>query len=345
MTANSVAATAEPRGHHHIPTSAPVKNESQKMPTNTTHPHPHLDPPSGPPANNIPSYSPPSCPPSSSIPPVGSGGAPRVPTPESEIGTDRVSFTVEPNTVQNNPWLWDEAKYRSQASDRWARHRTATVEVGGATAHLRVYRVDGIDKARIEVNPSRVLDPDGIGLCPAEALPEVLRLVVAAFSRFVEITPDRLACARVTRLDVAVHFPGVLSPDEWITGLTRPSVTYARQRTVHFSRSGQPQTYRLGSKSTGHVIVYDKHDTHPALAPEGYLRFEVQARTPWLKTANITTLAVITPSSIHRLAQERFGWMMGRGPLAPLPSSTGPLPLVDLFLDFATGTEIVKEAS
>lgn len=318
------------------------------MPTNTTHRYPDLDPPSGPSAMNIASNSPACAAVSSSITPVGSGasgGSAPVLVPESGFGIDRVSFTIEPDRVHNDPSLWNESKRRSRSSQKWARNRNTTVKVGGAKVHLSIYRIGGIDQVRFDFNPSRVFDPDGVGLCPAEHLPAIVQFVVAACSRYVEISPERLAYARLTRLDVAVDFPAVLSPVAWILGLTRPTVTYARTRTVYISRSGQAESYYVGSKSAGQVIVYDKHQADPDLAPEGYLRFEVQARTPWLKKANITTLAEITPTSIHCLARDRFEWMMGRGPLAPLPPSTGPLPLVDLALDFATGTEILKEAS
>lgn len=258
------------------------------------------------------------------------------------FGLDKISFIVPITWFDGDPELWDEHRFRTKGRPGWGWRLTTEVKVGGATVHLTVSRSEGGYSARVEFNPSRVIDPNGISLCPVELLTDVILQVLDACRRHIEVASDAVDRARVTRLDAALDFPEVTSPAAWLLALTGVRVTYATVREVLYNRRGDAETYHVGSPKPGRVVLYDKHVTDPDIAPSGYLRWEVQARRGWLNQyAGITTVADITAESVERLTLNRWEWMHGR-PRRPVAPTTHRRPLVDLALDFATGTEVTR---
>lgn len=188
---------------------------------------------------------------------------------------------------------------------------------GSTKCSLKVFtyyvRFKGAYYAWLEVNPSRLRNPDGVGGWPlADVRGAVARMWAEAEKYLVPAVPPE--GARVRRVDIARDFLGVRSPATTITGLS------------HAKRSGDIERHRVyvdcyEGVATGLVIalkaeqvrLYDAHARHRARgAPRGMVRMETQARENWLNWAGVPTVGDLDPEPLARLAAHKWAWgMMG----------------------------------
>lgn len=131
--------------------------------------------------------------------------------------------------------------------------------------------------------------------------------------------------ARAQRADIARDFRGIMSPALFVYGLEPIKRAYARRAfTYHDPQRANAPTLCVGSKA-GQVRRYDQHAADADKgAPEGFLRFEVQANDGWLEAAGVRTAADLDAMACARIAEQRWQWS-AMGTLV-----TGPVNAVQL---------------
>jgi hypothetical protein len=174
----------------------------------------------------------------------------------------------------------------------------------------------------MDLNPSRVLDPDDWGLLTPDALPNLMAVVEEAVQSDLGIQiVGELADARVTRLDVARDFE-VRQPSRFIVALAPYKRAHVRQ-DHHLWFDGKRDRWTalyIGGKKTSFVRLYIKDRAlSPSSADDSeILRFEVQARRHWLDTHGMRTLRDITYESAWSLLEDRWTWAkLGRDVVHP----------------------------
>ena len=190
------------------------------------------------------------------------------------------------------------------------RYSTSVEVRPGVRAFVGVSDVAGAPcpVAKIELNPARVLDPDGCSLAPAAAVAGVVREALSQAGCLVRL-PEDLESLRVKRLDVARDFEGISSPPELLRALAPLHRPWARRNLIHAdpSRNGA-QTLMVGS-AAGVMRAYDKHAESPEKVPEGVLRFEVEARDRWAERyGGMRRLGDVTEANVLVLARNRWEW-------------------------------------
>jgi hypothetical protein len=114
---------------------------------------------------------------------------------------------------------------------------------------------------------------------------------------------------KISRLDAAYDFTPT-NPEWAISKLVTKHPKYQANPKYYPSRTGQGTIEIQYSGSRGKVHLYDKHDKDPT-APEGLLRFEVQAKRDMLATVGLTSLDRVTDERVHELLSQRLeksGW-------------------------------------
>lgn len=162
---------------------------------------------------------------------------------------------------------------------------------------------------KVEGNPARHLDPGGCSLAPAEVVLDVLgEMFSTAEGLGVQIRTDPQD-ARVKRLDVARDFRGVGIPSFYVRGLQNIKRTHARSSyTYNNPQRNAAETLWVGSK-TGGARLYDQWEAYGDKgAPQGSLRFEVEARGGWLDKVGIRSVGDVSASAVERLALTRWEW-------------------------------------
>ncbi|MDQ3956681.1 MAG: hypothetical protein M3285_14180 [Actinomycetota bacterium] len=223
---------------------------------------------------------------------------------------DRLSLSFPVRKWEGDRSAWSTISVRQPGSPMAAETRSGFVDVAGKVrAFVGVSEVNGGETwAKVEFNPSRVEDPDGVSLAPVEALAKVVPLVLRKASELVDVD-QAVTDARVKRLDVARDFTDVERSDFYLRGLGPVRRPWARRNLVHFdpSRNGA-QTLMVGS-GAGSVRLYDKHAESQGKAAPGTLRWEVEARGGWAKNyGGIRALEDLTRSNVEALAQNRWEW-------------------------------------
>jgi hypothetical protein len=161
---------------------------------------------------------------------------------------------------------------------------------------------------KVECNPARFADPAGCSLLPLAQVPAALAVMWAAASEYVEPS-CRLEDANVKRVDVARDFRGVTSPSLYVEGLGPLRRPYARRSfTYNDPARANAQTLFVGSNAGG-VRLYDQYAAYADKgAPEGSLRFEVEARSGWLEKLGVRTVRTLDAVALERVALERWEW-------------------------------------
>jgi hypothetical protein len=115
--------------------------------------------------------------------------------------------------------------------------------------------------------------------------------------------------ARLKPADVARDFRGVTASALYVEGLGPIKRPYARRSlTYNDPRKANAQTLFVGSNASG-VRLHDQHAAYADKgAPEGSLRFEIEARTGWLEKIGARTVAGLDAISCARLAADRWEW-------------------------------------
>jgi hypothetical protein len=224
---------------------------------------------------------------------------------------DRVSISFPVDHFEPDRLRWDDVRQRPRAG---VEVRGTTVDVEGSTAFVGVAQVLMDDGSRpwfgkVEVNPSRVGDPDGVALCPAGEVRDRLRHVLEVATAELVSPAAQEDDYRVKRLDVARDFDGVRDVGGLLLGLASVHRPHSRRNDLYndATRAGA-QTLMVGSKA-GVTRLYDKFAQSKGTAPEGTLRWETEARADWCRrNGQIETLGDVTERSVAQLAENRWRW-------------------------------------
>ncbi len=230
------------------------------------------------------------------------------PSPEG-WGIDKLVFSIPISGDVHHDISWGHRKHKRQGdSFEWSSRWIELPLASGISGLLEVYNVRGQPWSSIEFNPARMVDPHGAGLCAVADLPSTVGLAWQAAGEFV--TPlCQLAEAKIRRVDVARDFVEVGDFSTYVDAWRGISAPHSKRLTVeHDPQTGLPQTIYRGSKAGGWVRVYDKFAQSPGLVPSGTVRFEVEARKGWCKTAEITQIEDVSSETVWELLVDRFDW-------------------------------------
>lgn len=188
--------------------------------------------------------------------------------------------------------------------------------------HLRTVKVprvygtmisgDGPLRYAITFNPSRVLMPNSIRLCPTAQVEVAVAEAVRSLGHGSRLTLEMVMAGRPTRVDVARDFSEVRHLAVLLEGLRHvPGRHGAHVQTYDNGGLGLYWNGQSRGKSSS-TKVYDQHRRRPSLASPGSVRFEVRARSPWLERAGIGELRDVSPERVERLllrkwTDSRFG--------------------------------------
>lgn len=252
------------------------------------------------------------------------------------VGIDRLSFSFPvKRAARLSSWDRVSKSMRDGSETRQARvpidsfrhirqtgqtldgNKQVTVMVGLAT-------INGKPWGKVEANPARFGDPDGCSLLDPRLLGPAIAVMWNRALTVLEPECDVLD-ARVTRMDVSRDFRGITSPSLFISGLGPIQRPWAR-RSFTYNDPGRAsaQTLYVGSGAGG-CRLYDQHQAYADKgAPEGSLRWEIEARKDWLAKCDMGHIADLDPFRIRALARERWDWSaMGH-------AVTGPVAAVDV---------------
>lgn len=161
----------------------------------------------------------------------------------------------------------------------------------------------------VELNPSRVWDPDGHSIASAVA-------TVAALDEAIRLGIDdglwvpaigKVEEANVKRLDVTRDFTECLDAAALIGGLIGVHRAYGRQSMVYFDpkRKGA-QTLRVGGKADL-VLLYDK-SVETGGAALGTVRMEARCRDWASRYGGIRKVSDLDEQNVDELGRDRFAW-------------------------------------
>lgn len=224
---------------------------------------------------------------------------------------DRISLSFPVRGWESDPSAWSRCSVSNPGTPKASTTLGAAVPLND---HCRVFvgiqevPATGQTWGKVEFNPSRFIDPEGVGLCPVDRLREaVVEAVDVSLTLLEPAVPDAGAM-KVRRLDVARDFTDVDRPEFLVRGLGPVHRPWARRNLVHFdpSKNGA-QTLMVGS-GAGVVRLYDKDQETGGRAP-GVLRWEVEARRDWCqKYGGISTLDDVTGDAVAELGRDRWEW-------------------------------------
>lgn len=242
--------------------------------------------------------------------------------PQGSFGVDRlsVSFPVDSVSVERfhqrtvnghgegaRPLLGDRIvmAWRKDGRPDQPPKVAASIFVGAT-------KIEGKWWGKLETNPSRILDPDGYSLADVSTCGMVAEVMADVASDFFRPAEDSSEWS-VKRVDVARDFTGVVSPGFYVRGLLNVRRPYAKKTYLYADPSkGNAETLYAGSGAGG-VRLYDQHAAYADKgAPEGSLRWEVEARGDWLSRScgeeGAVRLALLTAENLRRLGRERWEW-------------------------------------
>ena len=237
---------------------------------------------------------------------TGSPSEPRV-----DVGLDRLSLSFPVSNLDERPERWDEER-RRQTPDGPVRTFSKVERVGGVKVFVSVQEVPEAQASRwwgkVEGNPSRLCDPEGVGLVGVDGLAEAVGLLTLAVETALEPS-EPVERWRVKRLDVARDFSEVEDPGRLIRGLAPVHRPHSRRNLVHADPArNRAETLMVGS-GAGVVRLYNKHTESEGRAPEGTVRWEGECRKDWCKRyGEIGRLGDLRAESVAELAENRWEW-------------------------------------
>lgn len=230
------------------------------------------------------------------------------------VGVDRLSawWPVVPGGFDGRQEVWETVREylpgrRGQGSTTYGAQVEPRKGVA-AFVGVNVRHESGQAIAKVEFNPSRVVDPGGWELSGVEELRPALGLVLGAASELVGL-PVEADSMRVARLDVARDFRGVEEVPSLIRALGPVPRAWARRNNVHSDpKSHGAETLFVGSGEGG-CRLYDKCRETEGEAPEGTVRDEVEARAAWLsRYGGMRTVGEVTLERVYALMRNRWEW-------------------------------------
>jgi hypothetical protein len=187
----------------------------------------------------------------------------------------------------------------------WPRPLPWNPKIDGATVKVEDgWFRDGGAQLRVEFNPSRIVDPEGVSIATVEkgnaALDDVLTEIGIG-----PLDPDDV---NMTRLDVAKDFDGVRYGPQLIASIVQQPHDARWQVGGEVLPDGTWGSMWAGSDGQ-FAKLYDK-GAESLLAPPGRYRFEVRARGKakrgWLELHEIVTAADVTRERAEALARWGF---------------------------------------
>lgn len=242
----------------------------------------------------------------------GTGSISEPPPGQSALfGVDRVSvaFPVAWYEADRSAWTSESVFAPGTRAESWSRGVSMDLnESARAFVGVKYVPATGQVWGKVETNPSRVVDPGGHSLAPAESVWEALEEAVDAASSVLVPGVPSVGAMKLRRLDVARDFHDVSRPEFIVRGLGPVHRPWARRNLVHFdpSRNGA-QTLMVGS-GAGVVRLYDKDAETGGHAP-GVLRWEAECRAAWVQNyGGMTTVDDLDAESVDRLGTDRWEW-------------------------------------
>lgn len=162
---------------------------------------------------------------------------------------------------------------------------------------------------KVECNPARIEDPDGCSLLGLDRAAAAGRAMIAAAAELVE-PAGPVDAARVKRVDLARDFEVGTAASFYVRALLGLKRPYARRSYIYSDPAkNRAETLWAGSKAGG-CRLYDKHEAHGSRgAPEGSLRWEVEARADWLgRLGKIRTVKQLEAAHLEVVAENRWHW-------------------------------------
>jgi hypothetical protein len=233
------------------------------------------------------------------------------------VGVDRVSVAFPLAARQADPTAWDSVRVSHGVQGRSERFEASVELSEGVRAYVGAQEIPDANPpwwGKVELNPSRVLDPEGWGLASVGDAIAVVDDVVGSLGELVRPRsgPEEWL---VKRIDVARDFVGIEGSAIVVNGLGPIKRPWARRNLVHADpgRNGA-QTLMVGS-GAGVVRLYDKAAESRGKAPDGTLRWECEARARWLgRYASVRAWSELGPSGLQALVRDRWEWSaMGVG--------------------------------
>lgn len=236
------------------------------------------------------------------------------------VGLDRLSLSFPCEQVQEDPAQWDRVVVENrlnEAFDEDSRDSVITYSsrvllAPGVSGFVSCTQVPENREAtwwgKVECNPSRISDPEGVGLAGIEDLPVALGACELAANSCMDPAVD-IDDWRVKRVDVARDFEGVEDPGRLIRGLVAIHRPYSRQNMVYADpKANRAETLMVGN-ATGRTRLYNKHVESHGRAEEGVVRWETEAGRDWLHhLAEIHRVRDLSSEKLSLLARDRWEW-------------------------------------
>lgn len=227
------------------------------------------------------------------------------------FGVDKVSvsFPVE-NVMADGDW---GTRTISGPADAPIIRRSDSVEIApGVRAMVGVSDIPAIGRqfAKVECNPSRLIDPDGwTASAGTSATRDAVARAIVQAHREGFFTPmvDHAGAVKLKRLDLARDFGGVTSPTQILGGLIGVHRNHSRQARVFYDpdKNGA-QTLTVGGKRN-QARAYDKEqESGPEAA--GFLRAEFLCRDWLTRYSDMAHLDDMTDDKLDELGRDRFDW-------------------------------------
>lgn len=227
-------------------------------------------------------------------------------------GVDRLSLSF-PIDAAAGPDCWDSHMVVNEGRDNERETYGVSADWAGGSFFVGLARLPQDGPAhrlwgKVEWNPSRVGDSEGWGLASVD---EALGTVPAAASAVRQLLRPVVDDPRewsLKRIDVAKDFEGVDEASTLIRGLGAIHRPWSRLNQTHADpKKHGAQTLMVGS-GAGVVRLYDKTAETKGEAPEGTVRWEVEARTWAKEKGHMKMLGDVDSDSVRVLGEERFGW-------------------------------------
>jgi len=242
------------------------------------------------------------------------------------FGCERLSMSFPVSDLDDSPETWPmrDVRMAGTADERWSRGRRfsapdpVTGEADRVSMFVGVTEIAGQLWGKVEANPSRFADPSGYALLPLAQMEAAVKVMALTASLVVQPAIP-VESWNVKRVDMARDFTGVGEPWFFVQGLLHVHRPHARKTYLyHDASKGNAQTLWAGSGAGG-CRLYDQHEAYADKgAPEGSLRWEVEARggrDSWLDKVGVTDVESLVErnSGLWALAERRWEWSgMGR---------------------------------
>jgi hypothetical protein len=227
------------------------------------------------------------------------------------VGVDRLSCSFPVAEYDEDPTAWDSVALKAPGTPHQRLTLSRTVDVvDGCKAFVGVQEVPDNPSERwwgkVELNPSRVVDPGGHGLASVGDLPDVMLATLRGAGAVV--TPAAaLDEMNVKRVDVARDFTEVDDATPMLRALGSVHRPYSRLNLLHAdSQRNGAQTLMVGARSAGLVRLYDQHAAYGS--PVGSLRFEAECRDWSARLADVRKFSDLSQESVTALAVDRWEW-------------------------------------